>query len=107
MEYIALSESVKEVMFVVQLLGSMNILVKYPVTFRVVIFVSFMASKITTTCHTKHADIQYKYVNEHVEDGDVKTIFVKSAENDNDILTKNLSAELHEEHSKKMIVEKP
>ena len=35
MEYIALSEAVKEVMFVVQLLGSMNISVKYPVMVRV------------------------------------------------------------------------
>ena len=48
-------------------------------------------------------DIRYKYVNEYVEDGVVKIVFVKSVDNDNDILTKNLSAELHKKHSKKMV----
>ena len=48
---------------------------------------------MTTSC-TKHVDIQYKYVYENV-DRIVKIIFVKSADNDSDILTKNVSAELH------------
>ena len=67
----------------------------------------FMASNITTTCHTKHVDIRYKYVNEYVEDGVVKIGFVKSADHDSNILSKNLSADLHEKHSKKMVSEKP
>ena len=41
---------------------------------------------------TKHFDIKYKYVNEYVEDGIVKSIFVKSAENDSNILKINVSA---------------
>ena len=107
MEYIPLSEAIKEVMFVVQLLESMQIAVKYPVTARVDnIGAIFMASNVTTTCHTKHVDIWYKYVNEYVEDGIVKIIFVKSADNDSNILTKNLSTELHGKHAKKMVIEK-
>ena len=35
----------------------------------------FMASNFTTTSHTKHMDIRYKYVNEYVEDGRVKLDF--------------------------------
>ena len=74
---------------VVQLLGSMKILAKYPVTVRVDnLGVIFIASNITTTCDTKHVDIWYKYVNEYVEDGVVKITYVKSAENDIDILIK-------------------
>ena len=108
MEYIALSEAVKEVMFVVQLLGSKAVRVKYSVMTRVDnVGAIFMASNITTTCHTKHVDIQYKYANEYVQDGVVKIVFVKSAENDSGILTKAISAELYEKHSKKMVVEKP
>ena len=107
MKYIALPEGVKEEMFVVQLLRSMKIAVKYPVTIRVDnIGVIFMVSNITTTCHTKLVDIQYKYVSEYVEDGVVKIIFVKSTDNDIDILTKKLSAELHEKHLKKVVVKK-
>ena len=56
---------------------------------------------------SQHVDIWYKYVNEYVEDGIVKIIFVKLADNDSNILTKNLSAELHEKHGRKMVVEKP
>ena len=92
----------------VQLLGSMLIVIKYLIMVRVDnTGAIFMASNITTTCHTKHVDIRYKYVNEYVEDGVVMIAFVKSADNDSDILTKNLSAELHKKHSKKMVVEKP
>ena len=45
-------------------------------------------------------------MNEFVEDG-VEIVFVKSADNDSGILTKNLSAELHVKHSKKVVIEKP
>ena len=94
-------------MFVIQFLGSMKILVNYTVMVRVKnIGAILMARNIMTRFHTKHVDIRYKYVNEYVEDGIVEKKYVKSADNDNDILTKNLSAELHEKHSKKMVVEK-
>ena len=76
-ECIALSKAVKEVMFVVQLLGSMQIAVKYHVMVRVDnMGAIFMASNITTTYHTKHMDIRYKYVNEYVEDRVVKIVFI-------------------------------
>ena len=106
-EYIALSEAVNEVMFMAQLLESMQIAVKYPVMVRVNnVGALFMATIIMTTSHTKHVDIPYKYVNVYVEDGIVKIIFAKSADNDSDILTKNLSAELHEKHARMMVIEK-
>ena len=76
-EYIALSEAVKEVMFVIQLLGSMKILVEYPVTIRGYnVVVIYMASNIMTASNTKHMGIRYKYVNEYVEDGIITIIFV-------------------------------
>ena len=65
----ALSEAVKEVMFIIQLLGSMKISVKDPVTVRVDIEGSiFMVGDIITTLCSKHVDIRYKYVNDYVED---------------------------------------
>ena len=45
-------------------------------------------------------------MHEYVEDGVVKIVSVKSADNESSILTKNLSAELYEKHSKKMVGEK-
>ena len=68
-EYIALSKAVKEVMFVAQLLESIQV---------DIVGAIFMASNITTTSPTKHVDIRYNYVNEYVEDEIVKIIFVVS-----------------------------
>ena len=65
-----------------------------------------MECNITTTSQTEHVDIRYKYVHQYVEDRIIKIVFVKSACNDSDILTKNLSTEMHEKHSKKMVDEK-
>ena len=42
-----------------------------------------------------------------MEDWKVKIFFVKSAENDSNILMKNLSGELHKMHSKNMTVRNP
>ena len=73
----------------IQLLGSMKVSFKLPVMVRVDnIGATFMASNMTAMSHTKHVDIRYKYVKEYVEDGVVKIIFVKSAENDSLILAK-------------------
>ena len=66
-----------------------------------------MAGNATSTIHTKPVDIRQWCVNEYMEDGIVKIVFVKSAENDIDILTKTLSGDLHEKHSKKMICKRP
>ena len=66
----------------------------------------FIPSNITTTLCTEHVDIRYEYVNEHVHDELFKIIFVKSANNGSDILTNNLSVELHVKHLRRMIGEK-
>ena len=106
-EYIALSNAVNEVMFVIQFLRSMTILVKYPVTLRVDnIGAIFMASNITTISYTKDVNIRYENLNEYVEDRIIKIIFVKSVDNESNILNNYLSAELHEKHSKKRVDEK-
>ena len=72
----------------IQLLGSIEIS-KYPVMGRLdKVGAIFMASNITTTCHTKHVDIRYNYVNEYAEDRVGKIVFVKSFNNYSKILTK-------------------
>ena len=64
-EYVALSEAVKEVMFVIQLLGCMMISNKYLFTVRIDnICEIFVTSIITTMLCTMHMDIRYKYANE-------------------------------------------
>ena len=60
----------------------------------------FMASNITNMSCTKHVDIRYKYLNEYVQDGIVKIAFSESVDNDSNIFTKNVSADLPEKTSK-------
>ena len=63
--WVDLSEAVKEVMFVIQLLESMQISVKLQVMVSVHdVGVILMVSNITTMSHTKHVYIRYKYLNE-------------------------------------------
>ena len=106
-EWIALSEAVKEVMFVVQLLDSMRIKYHLPVTVRVDnIGAIFMSKNINTSSRTKHVDVRTKYVNEFCENGIIKIIFISSSENISDIMSKNLSADLNAKHSDKLITKR-
>ena len=41
-----------------------------------------------------------------MQDGFIRIIFVKTAENDADLFTKNLPGELHGKHSSKLVGEK-
>ena len=62
-------------------------------------------NNITTMSCTKDIDIRCKYVNEYVEDGILNIIF-KFLKMTATFSQKNISAELHEKHSRKMIDEK-
>ena len=85
----------------------MGIKIKKPVTIRVDnIGAIFIANNVTTSPRTKHIDVRYRFVNEFIEDGIIKIIFVKTEENDSDGFTKNLSGELHEKHKTKFIAER-
>ena len=94
----------KEIIFVMQLLQDMEIKVKLPIIVRVDnLGAIFMSKNINTTSRSKHVDVRTKFVNEFVEDGILKILFVKSEDNDSDILTKNLSGEGYSRHSSKLI----
>jgi len=51
-------------------------------------------------------DIRHEFVNEFVEDGFLRIIFVRSDDNDADMFTNNLKSDLHMKHSMKMIGKK-
>ena len=57
----------------------------------------------TNTQRTRHIDIRYKWVSEFIENRDVEIVFVKTAENDADIFTKNGSGDLNKRHIKQMM----
>ena len=103
-ELVSLSEAV--IMFTIQLLRSIKISIEHPVMVRFDNVGSLFMSNITSTFCISHMDVKCKYVTEYMEHGIVKIIFVKSAKNES-CTHKDLSGELHHQHSRKMIGEKP
>ena len=106
-EYVALSEAAKEIKFIYQILVTMGIKVKTPITVKVDnVGAMFMAENKNTNQRTRHIDIRYNFIREFIEDGFLKIIFVKTADNISDGMTKNISGDLYEKHSPKLVCEK-
>ena len=95
-EFYALSESAKEIKFIVQVLISMGIPVKIPIIVRVDnVGAIFMSENVITSSRTKHVDTRYHFVREFVEEGFVKIIFVRSEDNISDPFTKNTPSSIY------------
>ena len=103
-EYMALSEVVKELKFIVQLQQTMNVEVELPIT----VFVDnvgaiWFSNNRTTSDRTRHIDIRTSFVKEYQEDGKIIIEFVKSEDNEADIFTKNATNAIFQTHQKKLV----
>ena len=106
-EYMALSEVVKELEFIVQLLQTINIEVELPITVYVDnVGAIWLSNNRTTSDRTKHIDIRTSFVKEYQEDGKIIIKFVKSEENEADIFTKNTTNVIFQNHQKKLVWDK-
>ena len=100
-EYMALSEVVKELKFIVQLLQTMNITVELPITVHVDNVVAiWLSNNRNTGDRTKHIDIRTAFVKEYQEDGKIIIKFVKSEDNEADTFTKNTSRIIYQRTKK-------
>ena len=63
----------------------------------------FLGHNAKASAWTKHINIRYHFIREHVIDGIVKIVFVRSEENDADIFTKNVSRATYDRHSSKFM----
>ena len=89
-EYMALSEVVKELKFIVQSIQTMNIDLELPITVQMdIIRAIWLSNKSTTSGRTKHIDIRTSFVKEYQEDGKIIIKFVKLEKNEADIFKKN------------------
>ena len=57
-----------------------------------------MAKNIAVGQRTKHVDIRTRFTNDMVKNGKLKIIFIRSADNPADGMTKNLPSALHSKH---------
>jgi hypothetical protein len=63
----------------------------------------FMAENSSSGIRTRHIDTRYHFVREHVENGLIKTVFLKSRINDTDMFTKNVVKEAYDKHVNKFL----
>ena len=104
-EFVAMSEAVKEIRFVYQLLKSIGMKVKIPVKMRIDnVGAIFMAENVTTSNRTKHIDTRFNYVREYIQDEFLEIKFVRSEDNRADIFTKNVIGEINAKHINSIIV---
>ena len=107
-EYVALSKICAELMFIKQILEFLGIEVELPIVVEVDnLGAIYMANNETVGGRTRHVDTRYHFVKEFVKNGMVMVVFVKSEDNDADIMTKNVRQNLYMKHSSKMIEEIP
>ena len=69
----------------------------YPLKWMLTIYLSKSA---TLSNRTRHIDTRYHFVREYIENGILKIVFVKSEDNDADIMTKNLCIRLYDKHQR-------
>ena len=103
-EYMALSEVVEELNFIVQLLQTMNVEVELPITVHVDnVGAIWLSNNRTMSDRTKHIDIRTSFVKEYQEDGKIIIKFVKSEDNEADIFMKNTTNAIFQNHQKKLV----
>ena len=89
-EYVAVSEVVKDIKFLYQMLRSIEIKVPLPIKVQVNnVGATWLANSSSVSERTNHVDLRAHFVGDIVKDQVIEINFVKSAENDSDIMTKN------------------
>ena len=89
-EYVAVSEVAKEIKFLYQMLRGMEIKVPLPINIQVDnVGAIWLADNSSVSERTKHVDLRAHFVRDMIKDQIIEINFVKSAENDSDIMTKN------------------
>ena len=89
-EYVAVSEVVKEIKFLYQMLRSMEIKIPLPIKVQVDnVGAIWLSNNSRVSERTKNVDSRAHFVRDMIKDQVIEIHFVKSAENDSDIMTKN------------------
>ena len=89
-EYVAVSEVVKEIKVLYQMLRSMEIKVPLPIKVQVDnIGAIWLENNRSVSERTNHVDLREHFVRDMIKDQVTEINFVKSAENDSHVMTKN------------------
>jgi hypothetical protein len=103
-EYMAMSDTVQEMMFIKQVLESIGETVELPMK----LFVDnhgalFLVQNKSTTGRTKHMDVRHHYMRNLVDEKILQVEYIPSEMNTSDTLTKNLPTGPFNEHADKLV----
>ena len=103
-EYIAISEMVKKIEFVKQLIKKFGIQAELPILLIVNNIETIkIARNNTSGAETRHVNIRFHYVRDLHDSHIVVLQFVKPENNESDIITKNSTQKEFERHSPKLV----
>jgi hypothetical protein len=103
-EYVAMSESVKEVHFIFYLIRDMGIPVKLPFMVRAdKIDAIFMTNNASSGVRTRHIDTRYHFIRQNVEVGFIKILLVKIDKNVSYLFTNNVNNDTYERRVLKLL----
>jgi len=90
-EFMALTESIKEALWLIYIFRDINVILKLPI---VIYEDNLLCQKLLENPRfhnrTKHIDLKYKFTKDHIEAGTIKVESTNSADNLADMLTKPL-----------------
>ena len=102
-EYVDTLEVSTKILFIAGVMKFLGVEINYPVKINGGnIRAIYLSKKETTVNQTKHVDTRYHFVQEYIEKGIIKIVFVRSEDNKADLMTKNLWNELYAKHTKGM-----
>ena len=103
-EYVAVSEVVKEIKLLYHILRSIEIKAPLPIQGQVDnVGAIWLANNSSVSERTKHVDLRAHIVRNMIKDQVIEINFVKSSENDSDIMTKNQQGQHYMYANSKMV----
>ena len=103
-QYVVVSEVAKEIKFLYQMLRSMEVKVPLPLKVHVDnVGTIWLANNSSVSERTKHVDLRANSVKDMIKYQVIEINFVKSSENDSDIMTKNQQGQ-HDLYPKSKLV---
>ena len=102
-EYYAMTEAIKEILWLIFLLTELKIKFETPVLYVDNQGAIALAQNPVNHQRTKHIDIRFHFIREAIRSGKIIVEYVGTDENIADMLTKALSAILFNQHSSKMV----
>ena len=98
-EYVEMTNTVKEVSFIQQILDELAINLNPAIICEDNTGAIFLATNSQVGMRTKHIDVRYHFLRNKVEDGEIIFTYVRSENNPSDLLTKNVKQQIHDRHA--------